>query len=114
MRRRWEEIHKSNAKTLPFEDWVQAVVESEDLDANNPEDFDKLLFCRKPSQRAIRYNRMKAFGNHFYVEEEATACMQTYDSGVAPIFKVPTADAKDLSVKLDYGPLSSPIVLLKC
>jgi hypothetical protein len=50
--------------------------------------------------------------------------MQTYDCGVASVFQVPTADARDVSVnfvgivkdilKLDYGPLSSPIVLLRC
>jgi hypothetical protein len=49
--------------------------------------------------------------------------MQTYDNGVASLFTVPTAVARDVSVnyvgvvkdifKLDYGPLSSPIVLLK-
>jgi hypothetical protein len=78
----------------------------------------------KPSQRAIQYNRMKAFGNHFWVDGEASARMQTYDCSVASVFQVPTADARDVSVnfvgvvkdilKLDYGPLSSPIVLLKC
>jgi hypothetical protein len=78
----------------------------------------------KPSQRAICYCRMKAFGNHFCVEDAASTRMQTYDSGVASVFTVPTADARDVSVnyvgvlkdilKLDYGPLSSPIVLLRC
>jgi hypothetical protein len=67
---------------------------------------------------------MKAFGNHFQVDGKASACMQTYDCSVALVFQVPTADARDVSVnfvgvvldilKLDYGPLSSPIVLLKC
>jgi hypothetical protein len=67
---------------------------------------------------------MKAFGNHFWVDGQATARMQTYDCGVASVFQVPTADARDVSVnfvgivkdilKLDYGPLSSPIVLLRC
>jgi hypothetical protein len=67
---------------------------------------------------------MKAFGNHFRVEDATSIRMQTYDSGVASVFTVPTADARDVSVnhvgvlkdilKLDYGPLSSPIVLLKC
>jgi hypothetical protein len=67
---------------------------------------------------------MKAFGNHFRVEDEASARMQTYDSGVAYVFEVPTIHATDVSVnyvgvvkdilKLDYGPLSRPIVLLRC
>jgi hypothetical protein len=78
----------------------------------------------KPSQRTIRYCRMKAFGNHFRVEDEASAHMQTYDSGIASVFEVPTVHATDISMnyvgivkdilKLDYRPLSRPIVLLRC
>jgi hypothetical protein len=50
--------------------------------------------------------------------------MQTYDSGVASVFEVPTIHAIDVSInyvgvvkdilKLDYGPLSRSIVLLRC
>jgi hypothetical protein len=122
--RKWEQVRESNLATAPFEDWVQEILETEDLDVNKAEDFDKLLLSMKPSQRAIRYCRMKAFGNHFRVEDAASTRMQTYDSGVASVFTVPTADARDVSVnyvgvlkdilKLDYGPLSSPIVLLRC
>jgi hypothetical protein len=124
MSRRWEGMCESNPSTTPFEDWVHDLAESEDLDVSKPEDFDKLLLCMKPSQRAIRYCRMKAFGNHFRVEDEASARMQTYDSGVASVFEVPTVHATDISVnyvgvvkdilKLDYGPLSRSIVLLRC
>jgi hypothetical protein len=67
---------------------------------------------------------MKAFGNHFRVEDAASTRMQTYDSGVASVFTFLTADARDVSInyvgilkdilKLDYGSLSSPIVLLRC
>jgi hypothetical protein len=122
--RRWERVRESNPATAPFEDWVQEILETEDLDVNKAEDFDKLLLSMKPSQRAIRYCRMKAFRNHFRVEDAASTRMQTYDSGVASVFTIPTADARDVSVnyvgvlkdilKLDYGPLSSPIVLLRC
>jgi hypothetical protein len=67
---------------------------------------------------------MKAFGNHFKVEDDASVHMLTYDSGVASVFQVPTEDATDVSVnyigvvkdilKLDYGPMSRPIVLMRC
>lgn len=67
---------------------------------------------------------MKAFGNHYRVEDSATAAMLTYDSGIASVFQVPTADALDVDVhyvgvlkdilKLDYGPLHAPVVLLRC
>jgi hypothetical protein len=67
---------------------------------------------------------MKAFGNHFRVEDEASSHMLTYDSGDASVFQVPLIDAREVSVnyvgvvkdilKLDYGSLSSPVVLLRC
>jgi hypothetical protein len=67
---------------------------------------------------------MKAFGNHFRVEDTASTTMQTYDSGVASVFQVPIIDARDLSMnyvgvlkdilKLDYGPVWTPIVLFRC
>jgi hypothetical protein len=56
---------ESNPSIAPFEDSVHDLAETEDRDVSNPEDFDKLLLCMKPSQRASHYCRMKAFGNHF-------------------------------------------------
>jgi hypothetical protein len=65
-----------------------------------------------------------AFGNNFQVDDEATRIMQTYDSGVASVFDVPTTDARDVSVhyvgvlkdifKLDYGPLRIATILICC
>jgi hypothetical protein len=89
----------------------------------NPDDMDRFLLCTKPSQRATRYARMKAFGNHFQAEDLATTRMQTYDSGVAFVFQVRVADATEVSVnyvgvlkdilKLDYKPVRAPVVLLR-
>lgn len=72
----------------------------------------------------MRYGRMKAFGNHYRVEDDASSVMLTYDSGIASVFQVPTADARDVAVhyvgvlkdilKLNYGPLNVPVVLLRC
>jgi hypothetical protein len=122
--RKWEEMCESNPNTKPFEEWVRNLPETKDVDIKELEDFDKLLLCMKPSQRAIRYQRMKAFGNHFRVEDDASVRMLTYDSGVASVFQVPTEDATDVSInyvgvvkdilKLDYGPMSRPIVLMRC
>jgi hypothetical protein len=63
----------------------------------------------------MRYTKMKAFGNHFRVDDEATSRMQTYDNGIAFVFAIPTEDARDVSVnyvevlkdilKLDYRPM---------
>jgi len=95
-----------------------------DIDVTNTEDVDQLLLCKRPFQQAVRYARMKAFGNHYKVEDEASVAMLTYDSGIASVFQVPTADAMDVAVnyvgvlkdilQLDYGPLNLPVVLLRC
>jgi hypothetical protein len=63
----------------------------------------------------MHFTKMKAFGNHFRVEDAASAKLQTYDSSIAFVFEVPTANAEEVSVnyvevlkdilKLDYGPL---------
>jgi hypothetical protein len=90
----------------------------------NTEDMDKLLLTTKRSQKAVCYTKMKAFGNHFRVADETSVRMQIYDSGVASVFQVPTAKAGSMSanyvgvlqdiLKLDYGPLHMPIILLRC
>ena len=59
---------------------------------------------------------MRAFGNHFRVKDSQSALLQTYDSGIAFIFEMPTTNSQsevllnyvvDLQdiLKLDYGPL---------
>jgi hypothetical protein len=49
-------------------------------------------------QRATKYRRMKAFGNHFRVDDPATAWLQTYDAGIASVFHVPTQNTQEISV----------------
>jgi hypothetical protein len=98
--------------------------QTEHIDVTNLDEFDKLLLSTPPSQRALCYCRMKAFGNHFRVEDEASSRMLTYDSGVALVFQVPLVNIREVSVnyvgvvkdilKLDYGSLSSPVILLQC
>jgi hypothetical protein len=56
-------------------------------------------------------------------ENETTTQLQTYDSGVASIFHVPTDDAREVSInyvgvlkdilKLDYKPLHTQVNLMK-
>jgi hypothetical protein len=124
VRRRWERVREMDPTTEPFEQWVRHLPEAKEVDVSIPEEFDKILLTTKPSQRATRYCRMKAFGNHFRVGHPGSELLQTYDSGVASVIEVPTTEATDVSVnyvgvvkdilKLDYGPLSRPIVLLRC
>ena len=68
---------------------------------------------------------MRAFGNHFRVEDSQSALLQTYDSGIASIFEMPTTDSpSEVSLnyvgvlqdilKLDYGPLRTAVILFRC
>jgi hypothetical protein len=67
---------------------------------------------------------MKAYMNHFRVEDLKNNSIQTFDSGITSIFDMPTLDAIDLSLnfvgvlkdilKLDYGRLHTPIVIFRC
>jgi hypothetical protein len=89
--RQWEAMRGTDVTTLPFEEWVKGAIHSIELDVNNPEDMDRLLLTTKPSQKATRYTRMKAFGNHVGVEDESSGRMLTYDSRIASVFQVQTA-----------------------
>jgi hypothetical protein len=103
---------------------VSGAIRSYAADAENEIDVDTLLLCTKPSQRAIQYTKMRAFGHHFRVDDEAASRLQTYNSGIASIFNVPIEDTRDVSVnyvgvvkdilKLNYGALHNPVILLCC
>ena len=108
----------------PFEDWIKGAIGPHSIDITSADDMDALLMCTKPSQKTTRYTCMKAFGNHFRVEDDTSRRLLTYDSGVASVFQVPVDDARDVTVnyvvvvkdilKLDYGPVTSPVILLCC
>jgi hypothetical protein len=103
---------------------VSGAIRNYATDVENEVDVDTLLLCAKPSQRAIWYTKMRAFGHHFRVDDEAASRLQTYNSSIASIFNVPTKDARDVSVnyvgvvkdilKLNYGALHNPVILLHC
>jgi hypothetical protein len=123
-RKKWRAAGKADLSILTFEDWIKEAVGPHSIDVINPDDMDVLLMCMKPSQKATRYTHMKAFGNHFRVEDDTTTRLQTYDSGMASVFQVPIDDAQDVSMnyvgvvkdilKLDYGAVNSPMILLRC
>jgi len=58
------------------------------------------------------------------VEDSESSQLQTYDSGVAFVFNVPTFYATSVSMnfvgvlkdilKLYYGPLHTPVIILRC
>jgi hypothetical protein len=113
-----------NSNTLPLEEWIKEEVSPRPLNTSSAEEMDLRLLSRKPSQWATKYLRMKAYGNHFRVDDPTITQLQTYDSGVASIFHVPTEDAREVSInyvgvlkdilKLDYGPLHTHVNLMKC
>ena len=84
-----------------------------------------ILLGSRPSQKATRYTKKRAFGNHCRVEYSQSALLQTYDNGIASICEVPTIDSQsEVSLnyvgvlqdimKLDYGPLRTPINFFWC
>ena len=61
---------EANPNTAAFENWVKDVVRNYPVDMNDEDDMDRVLMCSRPSQLATRYTRMKAYGNHFRVEDQ--------------------------------------------
>lgn len=110
--------------TPSLADWIERTVGELDLDLRNAEDMDRFLLSKNPSQRAIRYTRVTAFGNHFRVEDDRTRHLLSYNSGVASVFQESAENAEESSVnyvgvlkdvlELDYGAISRKIILLRC
>ena len=105
-------------------EWMENHILESDLDMANADDRDRFLLSKKPSQRALRYTRMMAFGNHFRVEDETSAQHVSYNSGVASVFEenfdteaassVPYVGVLKDILLLHYGVLQSKIILLRC
>jgi hypothetical protein len=122
--RPWKVQVALNSNTLPLEEWIKEEVSRQPLNTSSTEEMDLRLLSRKPAQQATKYLRMKAYENHFRIDDPTTAQLQTYDSGVASVFHVPTKDAREVSInyvgvlkhilKLDYGPLHTHVNLMKC
>jgi hypothetical protein len=124
LHRNWKAQMAVDPNTKPLEEWVQEAVKQQPLNTASVDEMDLQLLSRKPSQRAVWYIRMKAYGNHFRVDDPTTDWLQTYDSSVASVFHVPTEDAREVSInyvgilkdifKIDYGPLHTPVILMRC
>jgi hypothetical protein len=77
--RNWKAQMAVNSNTLLLQEWVKEEVSRRPLNTSSPEEMDLQLLSRKPSQRATRYLRMKAYGNHFRGNDSITIQLQTYD-----------------------------------
>jgi hypothetical protein len=103
---------------------VKNVVHGQPMDLSNLEDINMVLLCSKPGQTTIRYIRMKAYGNHFEVEDSRNYSLQTFDSGVAYVFDMPTTNVFEISVnyvgilknifKLDYSLMHNLVIIFRC
>ena len=124
MCKKWKEEQQADPSSPPFEEWVQGVAKREAVDVITTEDLDRLLLSWKPAQRAMRYTKMKAFRNHFKVDNAASIELQMFDSETTSMFEVPTANTDEVSVnyvgvlkdilKLDYGLVHTPLIILRC
>jgi hypothetical protein len=94
--RRWNAEMEEDRDTPVFEEWIRGAMRTYAADAPTEVDVDNLLLCTKPSQKAMRYTKMKAFGNHFRVLDDMTSRMQTYDSSIASVFDVPRIVLSDV------------------
>lgn len=122
--RKWKDEDRTNPLTPPLADWVERYVRDLEMDLRDPNEMDRFLLSKKPSQRATRYTRITAFGNHFRVEDETTSRLVSYNSGVASTFELPPGGTPEMFVnyvgvlqdilQLDYGGLHTQIILLRC
>ena len=105
-------------------EWMENHVLKSDLDMANADDRDRFLLSKKPSQRALCYTQMMAFGNHFRVEDETSARHVSYNSSVALVFEenfdteaassIPYVGVLKDILLLYYGVLQSEIILMRC
>jgi hypothetical protein len=124
MYRQWKVEREANPNISAFENWIKDVVRNHPVDPNDEDDIDRVLMCSRPSQLATRYTRMKAYGNHFRVEDQQSRPLKTYDSSVASVFHMPSVGSEEVTLnyvgvlkdilKLNYGPIRTPVILLRC
>jgi hypothetical protein len=90
------------------------------------EDLDVEALSCPPKMTTLKYQWMKAYGNHFPVSDCNMEGVISFDCGVASIFGQQQAHAGDGDAtikyvnvikdifKLDYGPISTTISLMRC
>ncbi|KAL3699528.1 hypothetical protein R1sor_017550 [Riccia sorocarpa] len=104
--------------TMELETWIAKEIRdcSEDIT-----DSQVLNLVNPPSFQCISYTKMKAYGNHFRVEQPGSIGYKTYDCGVATLaieddghhrkgFIAYVGVVKEI-LELNYGFMETPIVL---
>jgi hypothetical protein len=69
MCKKWEQKEAFNPMTPPFIEWVKSVVHGHPIDLDNEDELDVVLLCSKQSLIATQYTKMKAYKNHFRMED---------------------------------------------
>jgi hypothetical protein len=66
--------------------WVKDAIQTHQGVSTSPIDTNLLMLSSPPSFITLSYKKMKAYENHFRVDDEQTNLV-TYDSSVASIFQ---------------------------
>jgi hypothetical protein len=107
--------------------WITNAVREHQLVGGTFDDQDVVALSIPPSIKTCSYKKIKAYGSHFCVDDQTNVGCVTYDNGVASFFSHNNVDdnhhpsrqlqylgvAKDI-LQLDYGTMSTPIVLFIC
>jgi hypothetical protein len=67
--------------------WVKEAIRTHQVDRTLLVDDDLLLLSVPPSFTALSYKKMKAYWNHFKIDDEQNNLLVTYDFGFASIFQ---------------------------
>ena len=120
----WEELRKGDETTAPYEQWLRRIVFQRKTLNPTADDLDAVKLCSKPDMTAKRFRRIKAFGNHFRVNDDRTETLDTYDCGVACLHEWVTEEGEVMKrhtvgeimdiLVLNYGKLFTPIILFRC
>jgi len=75
-------------EVLNLNNWIRNAIRTHIANGGTIEDKDVVHLSMKPKPIALRYTKMRAYGNHYRVNEGgAKTTMATYDFGVASIFQ---------------------------
>jgi len=106
--------------------WVQGAVREAQRQGQPMEELDVLALCCPPVIITLRYQWLKAYGNHYQVSSCSTHGMVNCDCGVASTFNQRHMQVRDEDVAihydgvlkdiclLNYGLVSSPTILMRC
>ena len=121
--REWEILRGQSGSTVePLATWMTRRVHSLELDMSDYNEADLVLLSNPPTLTCKRFAKMKAYGNHWRVEDDVSRTFNTYDSGVA-CFEANEHSAgsgkdyvgvlQDIFVP-NYGHLNTQIILFSC